>query len=125
MLEMLSEGKGDFTNIELSVLIDTLKYFSKLVNEYDRVYIEGKWQDGEALAKELINNVHQQERAGVPIAIRAMRNKLLSAGFRTFGDALSVIKLADMYSDGIFTRYYNEWLQGEINAAAEAYENMK
>ena len=120
MLEMISDGKGDFTNIELSILIDTLEYFSKLVNEYDKVYIEGKWQDGEALAKELMENVRQQDRVGVPIAIRAMRNKIVSAGFRTYGDALSVIKFADMYEDGIFTRYYNEWLQGEINADAEA-----
>ena len=120
MLEMLSEGEGEFTNRELKMLSDVTGYFAKLVNEYDKVYIEGKWQDGEALAKELMENVRQQDRVGVPIAIRALRNKFFSLGFKTFGDPLSVMKLADLYGNGIYTRYYNEWLQGEINADAEA-----
>ena len=121
-LKMLSEGEGEYTANELQALSDVLSYFTKLIDEYDKVYLEGKWQDGAELSKMLKKTIAKQEKMGVPIAIRAMRNKLLSTGFRTFGDALSVIKLADMYGDGIYTRYYNEWLQGEINADAEAME---
>lgn len=120
MLDMLSEGEGDFKNSELRMLSDVTEYFAKLVDEYDKIYVEGKWQDGDPLARELVDIVKKQDKLGVPIVVRALRNKLLSAGFRTFGDALSVMKLADMYGNGLFTRYYNEWLQGEINADAEA-----
>ena len=120
MLEILSQKEGEFTNEELKMLSDITGYFSKLVNEYDRVYIEGRWQDGEPLAKKMVQNIKQQDSVGVPVVIRAMRNKLLSLGFRTFGDALSVMKLADMYGEGIYTKYYNEWVQAEINADAEA-----
>ena len=120
MLEILSQKEGKFTNEELMMLSDITGYFSKLINEYDRVYIEGKWQDGEPLAKKMVQNIKQQDSVGVPVVIRAMRNKFLSAGFRTFGDALSVMKLADMYGDGIHIKYYNEWVQAEINADAEA-----
>ncbi|MBQ7327170.1 MAG: hypothetical protein IJW93_06840 [Clostridia bacterium] len=119
-LLMLSRYEdGDYGVNELKALDEVISYFVKLVDEYDKVYIEGKWQDGEPLARELADTVKKQETAGVPVAIRALRNKILSFGFRTFGDPLSVMKAADMYENGIFTRYYNEWTRGEINADAE------
>lgn len=119
-LLMLSRYEdGDYGVNELKALDEVISYFVKLVDEYDKVYIEGKWQDGELLARELADTVKKQETAGVPVAIRALRNKILSFGFRTFGDPLSVMKAADMYENGIFTRYYNEWTRGEINADAE------
>ena len=119
-LWMLSKYEdGEYGVNELKALDEVITYFVKLIDEYDKVYLEGKWQDGEALARELVDMVMQQENVGVPVMVRAMRNKIFSAGFRTYGDALSVMKLADMYGNGIFTRYYNEWLHGEINADAE------
>ena len=120
MIDMLSEGEGDFTNSELRMLSDVTEYFAKLVDEYDRVYVEGKWQDGEPIAREMLETIMSQENTGIPMIIRALRNKILSAGLRTYGDPLSVMKLADMYGNGIYTRYYNEWMRAEINADAEA-----
>ena len=120
-LKMLSEeGDGDYTVRELEALSDVISYFTKLVDEYDKVYLEGKWQDGEAYAKDLIKTVKKQEKIGLPAVVRGLRNKWLSFGFKTYGDPLSVMKLADMYGDGIFTKYYNEWMNAEINADAEA-----
>lgn len=120
-LKMLSEeGDGDYTVRELQALSDVISYFTKLVDEYDKVYLEGKWQDGEVEAKNIIKTVKKQEKIGLPAVVRGLRNKWLSFGFKTYGDPLSVMKLADMYGDGIFTKYYNEWMNGEINAEAEA-----
>ena len=119
-LTMISEGEGRLTNSELSMLSDTLGYFTKLINEYDMVYIEGRWQSGEDLIYTMRDTIEMQDRIGVPLAIRALRNKILSGGIRAFGDPLSVMKLCDMYEDGIFTKIYTDWMQGEINAEGDS-----
>lgn len=120
MIDSLSEGDGNLNNTELRMLSDVTEYFSKLVDEYDKVYVEGKWQEGEPIAREMIDTIKKQETVGVPIVMRALRNNITSAGFRTYGDPLSVIKAADMYENGIHTKFYNEWTRGEVNADAEA-----
>ena len=119
-LDVLANGWGKLTNSELGMLADTLRYFTKLVGEYDSVYVEGKWQSGEKLVYQMRDNIEKQNKMKVPMAVRALRNRVLSGDLRAFADPLSVMKLADMYEDGIFTKVYKDWMQGEINADAEA-----
>lgn len=119
-LDLLANGQGELSNTELSMLADTLRYFTKLVGEYDSVYVEGKWQSGEKLVYQMRDNIEKQNKMKVPMAVRALRNRVLSGDLRAFADPLSVMKLADMYEDGIFTKVYKDWMQGEINADAEA-----
>ena len=110
-LDVLAEGEGSFTNRELMMLSDVIEYFADLVENYDKIYIEGKWVDCTELVYKFKDIVEKQKVVGVPIAIRALRNKLLMQ--QTFGDPLSVMKLADMYEDGLFVTYYNEWQNAE------------
>lgn len=119
-LDLLANGQGELSNTELSMLADTLRYFTKLVGEYDSVYVEGKWQSGEKLVYQMRDNIEKQNKMKVPMAVWALRNRVLSGDLRAFADPLSVMKLADMYEDGIFTKVYKDWMQGEINADAEA-----
>ena len=118
-LEVLSEGEGTLSNTELGMLSDTLAYFTKLINEYDQVYSEGKWQSGENLVYKMRDTIEKQDKMRMPLAIKGLRNRFWSGDFKAFGDPLSVMKAADMYEDGIFTRTYNDWMWGEINAQAE------
>lgn len=118
-LEVLAEGEGTLTNTELGMLSDSLAYFTKLINEYDQVYTEGKWQSGENLVYKMRDTIEKQDKMRMPLAIKGLRNRFWSGDFKAFGDPLSVMKAADMYEDGIFTRTYNDWMWGEINAQAE------
>ena len=118
-LEVLSQGEGELSVEELEMLNDVLKYFTKLMSEYDMVYTEGKWQSGTDLVYKYRDTIEKQKKMKQPVIIKWLRNRLLSADFRAFGDPLSVMRLADMYEDGIFTRIYKDWQQGEIDAEAE------
>ena len=117
MLDMLAEGEGDFSNKELLALSDVINYFSDLISNYDKVYLEGKWVSGEDLVYEIKATLDKQSKIIIPASTRRLRSEIM--GQETFGDPLSVMKLADMYENGIFTRYYNEWQAGEIASAAE------
>ena len=118
-LEVLSQGEGELSVEELEMLNDVLKYFTKLMSEYDMVYTEGKWQSGTDIVYKYRDTIEKQKKMKQPVIIKWLRNRLLSADFRAFGDPLSVMRLADMYEDGIFTRIYKDWQQGEIDAEAE------
>ena len=118
-LETLAKNEGELTLTELRMLSDTLSYFVKLTNEYDQVYTEGKWQSGEDLVYKMRDTIEKQDKMRMPLAIKGLRNRFWSGDFKAFGDPLSVMKAADMYEDGIFTRTYNDWMWGEINAQAE------
>lgn len=117
MLDMLSEGEKDFSNRELLVLSDVIDYFAELITNYDKIYLEGKWVSGENVVYDIKETLERQSKTALPASTRRMRNELM--GQTVFGDPLSVMKLADVYENGIFTRYYNEWQAGEIASAAE------
>ena len=120
-LDKLTEHEnGKLTVEDLSMLADVTEYFSKLIGEYDRVYLEGKWQSGEDLVYRFKEGIEAKKKIKLTFVERALRNKILSGDFRTFGDTLSVLKLADGYEDGIFTAYYNEWNAAELKAQGEA-----
>ena len=117
VLDMLAEGEKDFSNRELLVLSDVIDYFTELITNYDKIYLEGKWVSGENVVYDIKETLERQSKTALPASTRRMRNELM--GQTVFGDPLSVMKLADVYENGIFTRYYNEWQAGEIASAAE------
>ncbi len=121
-LEILADGEGELTVEELQMLSEVMTYFTKLMDEYDMVYTEGKWQSGTDIVYKYRDTIEKQKKIRLPMFIRVLRNRLLSGDLRAFGDPLSIMKLADLYEDGIFTRIYNDWLHGEINAGAEAMD---
>ena len=121
-LEILADGEGELTVEELQMLSEVMTYFTKLMDQYDMVYSEGKWQSGTDIVYKYRDTIEKQKKIRLPMFIRVLRNRLLSGDLRAFGDPLSIMKIADLYEDGIFTRIYNDWLYGEINAGAEVMD---
>lgn len=121
-LEIIADGEGELTIEELQMLSEVMTYFTKLMDQYDMIYTEGKWQSGTDIVYKYRDTIEKQKKIRLPMFIRVLRNRLLSGDLRAFGDPLSIMKLADLYEDGIFTRIYNDWLHGEINASAEAMD---
>ena len=121
-LEILADGEGELSVEELQMLSEVMTYFTKLMDEYDMVYTEGKWQSGTDIVYKYRDTIEKQKKIRLPMFIRVLRNRLLSGDLRAFGDPLSIMKIADLYEDGIFTRIYNDWLWGEINAGAEVMD---
>ena len=120
-LDKLTEIENGVLKLsDLEMLADVTEYFSKLIGEYDMAYVEGKWQSGEDLVYRFGEGVKAQKGVKLPFGLRILRNKVLSGDFRTYGDSLSVMKLADCYQDGIFTTFYNEWQNGIISADGAA-----
>lgn len=117
-----SSDKDSFTNAELEAASEVLSYFANVISNYDKAYIEGRWQDAEPIARKMREAIVKQDKTFVPPAVRMLRNDVLSGGARTFADPESIMKLADGYDDGILTTYYNELVNAEVNAQSKALD---
>ena len=117
-----SSDKDSFTNAELEAAAEVLSYFANVILNYDKAYIEGRWQDAEPIARKMREAIVKQDKTFVPPAVRMLRNDVLSGGARTFADPESIMKLADGYDDGILTTYYNELVNAEVNAQSKALD---
>ena len=105
-----------FTLNELEMLNDVVNYFAKFIREYDRVYVENKWQSGTELSKRFCEGIRSADEVSLPLRVRAFRNRLISGDAESFADPLSIMKNADLYDNGVFTIYYNELVNAQIEA---------
>ncbi len=111
-LEALAKGEGDFTYNELLMLKDVLVHFKHIIENYNKVWHNGKQVEAETLAKDFVRIT--QENKGVKDA--TLRN-FLEGYLVTFGDPMTVARYMDRYSNGFFTQMFEAFRKGTVNAA--------
>lgn len=113
MLDTLSQAKKNYSTTELKLLRDVMSYFVNFVENYNRVYKQGKWIDAIPEAERYINTIHDNEKIKVGIF-----GKLTgSAYMQTFGDPMTVARRMDRYESNGF---YTEMMTELRNAAADS-----
>ncbi len=89
---------------ELNRLGNVVDYFKHFVENFNRVFRDGKWQDVAPLAESMIHIAEKAKTANYGISYRAMRSKLLSSYRENFSEPMTVAKFADGYDqNGFFT----------------------
>lgn len=112
MLEALSEGKKGFTKDDLKMLCDVMSYFTKFVENWGKVFRQGKWIEAKPEAERYINTLHANESLKV-----GMFGKMTGTLYmQTFGDPMTVARRMDRYESGFYTEMTTELR----NAATDA-----
>lgn len=113
MLDTLSRADKNYSTKELKMLRDTMSYFINLVENYNRVYKQGKWIEAIPEAQRYIDVIHSNEQLKVGIF-----SKLAGSGYmQTFGDPLTVARRMDRYdSNGFYTEMMTELRNATVDS---------
>lgn len=118
MLETLSEGKKGFTKDDLKMLHDVMSYFTNFVENWGKVFRQGKWIEAKPEAERYINTLHANESLKV-----GLFSKLAGTTYmQTFGDPMTVARRMDMYESGFYTEMMQELRDAAVDAQVAEME---
>ena len=118
MLETLSEGKKGFTKDDLKMLYDVMSYFTNFVENWGKVFRQGKWIEAKPEAERYINTLHANESLKV-----GLFSKLAGTTYmQTFGDPMTVARRMDMYESGFYTEMMAELRDAAVDAQVAEME---
>lgn len=113
MLDSLSAGNKRFTKEELVTLNNVMAYFTKYVENFNKVYKNGKWVEAIPEATRYIDTIH----ANSELKVGLFRKLAGTTYMQTFGDPMTVARRMDMYEPNGF---YTETLQQLRDAAVDS-----
>ena len=97
-----------FSRQELKILLDVMSYFVKFVENYNKVWKQGKWVDAKPEAERYIDIINKNNSRRLGAFLRLTGMKYVESYIETFGDPSSVVRRVDMYEDGFFTSMFEE-----------------
>lgn len=113
MLDSFSAGNKRFTKEELVTLNNVMAYFTKYVENFNKVYKNGKWVEAIPEATRYIDTIH----ANSELKVGLFRKLAGTTYMQTFGDPMTVARRMDMYEPNGF---YTETLQQLRDAAVDS-----
>lgn len=113
MLDSLSAGNKRFTKEELVTLNNVMAYFTKYVENFNKVYKNGKWVEAIPEATKYIDTIH----ANSELKVGLFRKLAGTTYMQTFGDPMTVARRMDMYEPNGFC---TETLQQLRDAAVDS-----
>lgn len=112
MIDSLSQGNNNYSTEELGMLRNVMSYFINLVENYNKVYRQGKWIDAIPEAERYIEVLHRNKDVKLGIF-----NRLTSSTYyQTFGDPMAVARRMDMYENGFYTEMMSELRDAAVDA---------
>lgn len=112
MIDSLSQGNNNYSTEELGMLRNVMSYFINFVENYNKVYRQGKWIDAIPEAERYIEVLHRNKDVKVGIF-----NRLISSTYyQTFGDPMAVARRMDMYENGFYTEMMSELRDAAVDA---------
>ena len=113
MLYVISHGKGQLSTDEISMLGDIVSYFSTFVQNYNKVYRNGKYEDAKPIAERYIKTMVENGKVNVGFINKITGSKYL----RIFGDPMTVMRRMDLYESGFYTEMMEQLREGAIGAS--------
>ena len=112
MIDSLSQGNNNYSTEELGMLRNVMSYFINFVENYNKVYRQGKWIDAIPEAERYIEVLHRNKDVKLGIF-----NRLTSSTYyQTFGDPMAVARRMDMYENGFYTEMMSELRDAAVDA---------
>lgn len=94
-------------------LSTVLAHFKHFVENYNKVFRDGKWQDAKPYAQKYVS----QMQTGKTLKTGLFRRLLSSRYAKAFNDPMSLARFMDGYEDGFFSKTMEEWRRGAIDAS--------
>lgn len=114
MMRELSSGEGRLTNAELEMLGKVMDFFVHEVENFNKVYREGRWQEARPIAEGHIDGLHTAKKRHRGDVLTGLAE---SGYMRMFADPLSLMRRADAYERGFFTESFENLRKGAIKAS--------
>lgn len=113
--------KKEYSAEDLKSIDEILGYFTKFIEHFNKVYINGKWVEAKPVAEGYITKL----KSGAKIKEGIFR-KLRQKYFTSFGDAASVMRYFDRYQKGgFFTDIFEMMRAAAIKADTEEMRLMR
>ena len=111
MLTQISVGNGDLTTEEIRMIGNIADYFKHFIENYNKIYREGKYVEAIPLVERYINIINHNKKVKV-----GWLGKFVQSGFyKFFGDPLAIMRRMDNYrDDGFFTETFRELEKASI-----------
>ena len=118
MLEQLAGGGKVYSNTDLEMLRNVMSYFVAFVENYNRVYKQGKWIEAVPEAERYIKTIHDNENLKVGLLGKITESSYM----QTFGDPMTVARRMDRYENGFFSDMMIELRDASIDAEVSEME---
>ncbi|MBE5757569.1 MAG: hypothetical protein E7345_01380 [Clostridiales bacterium] len=118
MLEQLAGGSKVYSNTDLEMLRNVMSYFVTFVENYNRVYKQGKWIEAIPEAERYIKTIHNNENLKVGLLGKITESSYM----QTFGDPMTVARRMDRYENGFFSDMMIELRDASIDAEVSEME---
>ena len=113
-LRAIAEGEGTLKAEELKELTKVVGYFKNFVQNYDKVWRNGRFEDAGSSAKEMVKIIEENRKYSVGWVMMLSGSDYA----QMYADPMSVARRADMYNEkGFFTTMLTELKRGGIDAA--------
>ena len=101
---------------ELETLEKILTYFVHMVENFNKVYRNGKWVDALPIAQRYVDIAKKNGELKVGVLNRLFRDGILHKYMQTFGDPEALVRFMDKYERGFFTEIFEELREATIKA---------
>ena len=121
MLESLSEGKKGFSKEELLTMYDVMSYFVKFVENYGKVFRNGKMIEALPEAQRYIGIAQANE--GLKVGLFA---KLSGSWYaEMFSDPATLVRRMDYYERGFYTEMFEDLREAAVDAEVAEMRIMR
>ncbi len=117
VMEVVSQGKGDLNVEELKSLEYVVDYFRHFLENYNKVYRQGKWVDALPIVENYIDILHENEPVKVGWVEKNLRGYL-----ENFAEPMTVVRYMDKYENGFYTEMLENIRSGAFNANIQEME---
>lgn len=115
----MQDGKSiAMTQEDLTTLHNVMSYFTKFVENWGKVFRQGKWVEALPEAERYIDILHANENLKVGLFSRVTGGWYV----QTFGDPMTVARRMDMYERGFFTEMMEELRDAAVDAQVTEME---
>jgi len=119
MLDALASGKGSLTTQELLALENIVSYFTHFVENFNKVYRNGKYVDAQPIVAKYLGIMEKNKNVKVGWLSKIFDkvfNHSKGSYLQTFSDPITVARKMDMYEEGFYTEMLEALRKGSVGA---------
>ena len=125
MLNEIATGEGDLTTSELRALANVVDYFKHFIENYNKVYRNGKYVDAQPIVEKyigIIQNNNTVKVGWIPRLFDKIFNNAKGSYLQTFADPMTVARYMDKYDEGFYSDMLTSLRSGAMNAQIDEME---
>ncbi len=118
----IASAEGVMSTDELRTASKIIDHFIHLVENYNKVWRDGKWEDALPIAKEYVAKLQAEAARPQSIGERMLRSKWILKYNENFADPAELSRMMDGYEHGFFTEMHEQLRVASLNAQVAEME---